>query len=152
MARIAGVNIANHQHAEIALQAIFGIGACARKAICAAAKVNSHSKIKDLSESDMEHLREQVAKIHRSKATCGREVSMEHQRADGPRLLSGAPVTARDCRFRGQRTRTNGAHPEGSAQGRCQITAAAPKAAESERGPMAKPPAAPTAQHAFARR
>ncbi len=34
MARIAGVNIANHQHAEIALQAIFGIGRSRAQAIC----------------------------------------------------------------------------------------------------------------------
>src|SRR2546428_690330 len=61
MARIAGVNIPNHQHAEIALQAIFGVGRARAQAICAAAKVNKVSKIKDLSESDMERLREQLA-------------------------------------------------------------------------------------------
>jgi small subunit ribosomal protein S13 len=36
MARIAGVNIPNHQHAEIALTAIYGIGRPRAKAICAA--------------------------------------------------------------------------------------------------------------------
>ena len=34
MARIAGVNIPNHQHAEIALTAIYGIGRARAQAIC----------------------------------------------------------------------------------------------------------------------
>ena len=38
MARIAGINIPNHQHAEIALTAIFGIGRARAQAICAAAQ------------------------------------------------------------------------------------------------------------------
>jgi len=48
MARIAGVNIPNHQHAEIALTAIFGIGRPRARDICAAAGVVTSSKIKDL--------------------------------------------------------------------------------------------------------
>ena len=63
MARIAGVNIANHQHAEIALQAIYGVGRPRAQAICAAAGINKTSKIKDLSESEMEKLRVEVSKI-----------------------------------------------------------------------------------------
>ncbi|TMH37367.1 MAG: 30S ribosomal protein S13, partial [Betaproteobacteria bacterium] len=79
MARIAGVNIANHQHAEIALQAIFGIGRARAQAICASAKVDKHSKIKDLSESDMERLREQVARFT-VEGDLRREVSMNIKR------------------------------------------------------------------------
>ena len=43
MARIAGVNIPNHQHAEIALQAIYGIGRTRAQKICSSAgiKVNT---------------------------------------------------------------------------------------------------------------
>src|SRR6266566_154857 len=105
MARIAGVNIANHQHAEIALQAIFGIGRSRAQAICASAKVNKHSKIKDLSESDMERLREQVARFT-VEGDLRREVSMNIKRLmdlgcyRGTRHRKGLPV-------RGQRTRTN---------------------------------------------
>jgi small subunit ribosomal protein S13 len=40
MARIAGVNIPNHAHAVIGLQAIFGIGQTRAQQICAAASVN----------------------------------------------------------------------------------------------------------------
>src|SRR2546422_382981 len=79
MARIAGVNIPNHQHAEIALQAIFGVGRARAQVICAAAKVNKVSKIKDLSESDMERLREQVAKFA-VEGDLRREVSMNIKR------------------------------------------------------------------------
>ena len=52
MARIAGVNIPNHQHAEIALTAIFGIGRARAQAICNAAKIVTSAKIKDLSDSE----------------------------------------------------------------------------------------------------
>src|SRR5262249_49064569 len=63
MARIAGVNIPNHQHAEIALTAIYGIGRPRAKAICEAAGINCSAKIKDLSDADMDKLREQVQKF-----------------------------------------------------------------------------------------
>jgi len=126
MARIAGVNIANHQHAEIALQAIFGIGRSRAQAICAAAKVNKHSKIKDLSESDMEHLREQVARFT-VEGDLRREVSMKHQAADGPRLLSGHPSPQGTAGSRPAYPHQR-AHPEGSAQGRCQDYGRRPKA------------------------
>ena len=53
MARIAGVNIPNHQHAEIALTAVYGIGRPRAKAICVAAGIKGSAKIKDLSDADM---------------------------------------------------------------------------------------------------
>ena len=63
MARIGGVNIPNHQHAEIALTAIYGIGRSRARTICAAAGVNHSTKVKDLSDTQMDKLREQVSKI-----------------------------------------------------------------------------------------
>ena len=63
MARIAGVNIPNHKHTEIALTAIFGIGRTRAQKICDAAGVSRSVKIKDLTDSDMERLREQVGKF-----------------------------------------------------------------------------------------
>ena len=70
MARIAGVNIPNHQHAEIALTAIYGIGRARARAICDAAGVGHAAKIKDLSDAQMERLRERSG-ASRSRATCG---------------------------------------------------------------------------------
>jgi small subunit ribosomal protein S13 len=105
MARIAGINIPNHQHAEIALTAIYGIGRPRARRICEVAKVNYSTKIKDLSETDLDHLREQVAKFT-VEGDLRREVSMNIKRLmdlgcyRGVRHRRGLPV-------RGQRTRTN---------------------------------------------
>ena len=62
MARIAGVNIPNNAHIVIGLQTIYGIGATRAKSICEAAGVSFDVKVKDLDESQLESLREQVAK------------------------------------------------------------------------------------------
>jgi small subunit ribosomal protein S13 len=105
MARIGGVNIPNHQHAEIALTAIYGIGRARARAICEAAGVNRAAKIKDLSDSEMDRLREQVARFP-VEGDLRREVSMNIKRLidlgtwRGKRHRAGLPV-------RGQRTRTN---------------------------------------------
>jgi len=105
MARIAGVNIPNHQHAEIALTAIYGIGRARARAICAAAGVTLSTKMKDLSDNDMDKLREQVAKFT-VEGDLRRELSMNIKRLmdlgcyRGFRHRRGLPV-------RGQRTRTN---------------------------------------------
>ena len=63
MARIAGVNIPNHKHAEIALTAIYGVGRNTAQKICAAAGVAVNAKIKDLTDSEIEKLRDEVAKL-----------------------------------------------------------------------------------------
>ena len=105
MARIAGVNIPNHQHAVIALTSIYGIGRARSRAICAFAGINGSAKIKDLSDSDMEKLREQVAKFA-VEGDLRREVTMSIKRLmdlgcyRGSRHRRGLPA-------RGQRTRTN---------------------------------------------
>ena len=105
MARIAGVNIANHQHADIALTAIYGIGRSRARVICGAAGIVVTTKIKDLSDSEMDKLREEVGKFT-TEGNLRREVSMNIKRLmdlgtwRGLRHRRGLPV-------RGQRTRTN---------------------------------------------
>ena len=105
MARIAGVNIPNHQHAQIALTAIYGIGRNRAARICASAGVNGSSKIKDLTDAEMDKLREGVAKFA-VEGDLRREISMNIKRLmdlgcyRGVRHRRGLPV-------RGQRTRTN---------------------------------------------
>jgi small subunit ribosomal protein S13 len=105
MARISGVNIPNHQHADIALTAIFGVGRSRARAICIAAGIKITSKIKDLSDTEMDKLREHVAKFT-LEGDLRREVSMNIKRLmdlgtwRGLRHRRGLPV-------RGQRTRTN---------------------------------------------
>jgi len=58
MARIAGINIPNHQHAGIALTAIYGIGRSRAAAICIAAGIEPSRKIKDLTDAEMERMRD----------------------------------------------------------------------------------------------
>jgi len=105
MARIAGINIPNHQHAEIALTAIFGIGRARAQAICVAAAVQGTRKIKDLTDGELERIRENVARFT-VEGDLRREVSMSIKRLmdlgcyRGVRHRKGLPV-------RGQRTRTN---------------------------------------------
>ena len=105
MARIAGINIPNHQHAEIALTSIFGIGRARAQAICAAAGVQASRKIKDLNDAEMDRLREHVQRLT-VEGDLRREVSMSIKRLmdlgcyRGTRHRKGLPA-------RGQRTRTN---------------------------------------------
>jgi small subunit ribosomal protein S13 len=105
MARIAGVNIPNHQHTEIALTAIYGIGRTSAQKICAAAGVKTSAKVKDLTDTEMDKLREQIAKLT-VEGDLRREISMSIKRLmdlgcyRGTRHRKGLPL-------RGQRTRTN---------------------------------------------
>ena len=115
MARIAGVNIPNQQHAEIALQAIYGVGRARAQAICAAAGVNKSAKMKDLSETEMERLRVEVSRFT-IEGDLRREVSMNIKRLmdlgcyRGLRHRRGLPV-------RGQRTHTNARTRKGPKRG-----------------------------------
>lgn len=105
MARIAGVNIPNHQHTEIALTAIYGVGRPRAQKICDAAGIKRSVKIKDLTEAEMERLRDEVAKFT-VEGDLRREVTMSIKRLmdlscyRGLRHRRGLPC-------RGQRTRTN---------------------------------------------
>lgn len=105
MARIAGVNIPNHQHAEIALTAIYGVGRPSAQKICDAVGIARSTKVKDLSEEQMDRLRQEVGR-YTIEGDLRREVTMNIKRLmdlgcyRGVRHRKGLPV-------RGQRTRTN---------------------------------------------
>ena len=105
MARIAGINIPNQQHAAIALTAIFGIGRSRARAICDNAGIGHATKMKDLTDAQMDKIREQVGKFT-VEGDLRRETSMNIKRLmdlgcyRGVRHKKGLPV-------RGQRTRTN---------------------------------------------
>lgn len=122
MARIGGVNIPNHQHAEIALTAIFGIGRARARLICAAAGVSHAAKVKDLSDTQMDKLREQVSKVT-VEGELRREVSMNIKRLidlgtwRGKRHRLGLPV-------RGQRTHTNARTRKGPRKAAIKVTRA----------------------------
>ena len=105
MARIAGVNVPDNKHTEIALTSIYGIGRVTAKKICLAAGIETTSKLKDLNESDVEKLREQLDSFT-VEGDLRREVSMNIKRLmdlgcyRGVRHRRGLPV-------RGQNTKNN---------------------------------------------
>ena len=105
MARIAGINIPDQKHTVIALTAIYGIGKTRSKAICAAAGIAEDVKIRELSEEQIEKLREEVGKFT-VEGDLRREVTLSIKRLldlgcyRGLRHRRSLPV-------RGQRTKTN---------------------------------------------
>ncbi len=105
MARIAGINIPPHKHAEIALTAIYGIGRTTAQKICDAVGIARTMKIKDLSEAELEQIRSELGK-YTVEGDLRRTVSMNIKRLmdlgcyRGMRHRRGLPV-------RGQQTQTN---------------------------------------------
>ena len=105
MARIAGINIPEHKHAVIAIQSIYGVGATRAKSICAAAGVAEDTKIKDLDETTIDKLRDEVAKFT-VEGDLRREVSMNIKRLMDLGCFRGIRHR-RSLPLRGQRTKTN---------------------------------------------
>ena len=105
MARIVGVNVPDHKHAEIALTAIYGVGRSQARKLCAATGVNPASKVKDLTEDQLESLRGEIAKI-RVEGDLRREISMNIKRLMDLGCYRGLRHR-RGLTVRGQRTRTN---------------------------------------------
>jgi len=105
MARIAGINIPEHKHTVIAIQAIFGIGATRAKSICASAGVAESTKIKDLDETTIDKLRDEVAKFT-VEGDLRREVSMSIKRLMDLGCFRGIRHR-RSLPLRGQRIKTN---------------------------------------------
>jgi small subunit ribosomal protein S13 len=63
MARIAGINIPPHKHTEIGLTHIYGIGRTTAQKICSAAGIPFDKKIKELTDGDLEKIRDEVGKL-----------------------------------------------------------------------------------------
>jgi len=105
MARIAGINIPLQKHVVIALTHIYGVGNSRSQVICQEAGVAPETKVKDLSEPEIEKLRGVIARFP-VEGDLRREVTMSIKRLmdlgcyRGIRHRRGLPL-------RGQRTRTN---------------------------------------------
>ena len=105
MARIAGINIPMNKHVWIGLTQIYGVGKSRARQACEAANVDPRTKVKDLTEIEVNAIRSQIAKFA-VEGDLRREVSMNIKRLmdlgshRGIRHRRGLPV-------RGQRTRTN---------------------------------------------
>ena len=105
MARIAGINIPPHKHAEIGLTAIYGVGRSTAQKICDAIGIPYSKKVKDLTDAELEKIREQIGGLT-IEGDLRREMSINIKRLmdlgcyRGFRHRRGLPV-------RGQRTKTN---------------------------------------------
>jgi small subunit ribosomal protein S13 len=106
MARIAGVNLPNEKRIEASLQYIYGVGATLSKKILAATDISVDKRTKDLSEAELNKLREFIEKSYKIEGALRQEVLMNIKRLKemgayrGIRHSRGLPV-------RGQRTKTN---------------------------------------------
>ncbi len=106
MARIAGVTLPANKRIDVALQYIYGIGENTAKKILAASGVAATIRVKDLSETDANKLRDIVEKQHKVEGELKREVLGNIKRLKeigsyrGTRHIKNLPV-------RGQRTKTN---------------------------------------------
>ena len=115
MARIAGINIPPQKHAEIGLTAIYGIGRPTAQKICVQVGIPYSKKIKDLTDVDLEKIREEIGRMT-IEGDLRRELSINIKRLmelgcyRGFRHRRGLPV-------RGQRTRTNARTRKGPRKG-----------------------------------
>ncbi len=115
MARIAGVDLPREKRVEIALTYIFGIGRPTAQKILAGTGVNPDTRVRDLTEEEVNRLREAIDKNHTVEGDLRREVSLNIKRLmeigsyRGLRHRRGLPV-------RGQRTKTNARTRKGPAK------------------------------------
>lgn len=106
MARIAGIDLPRDKRVEIALTYIYGIGRKSAKEILKQTNVNSDTRVRDLTEDEINRLRECIDKNYRVEGDLRREVAMNIKRLmeigcyRGIRHRKGLPV-------RGQSTKQN---------------------------------------------
>jgi small subunit ribosomal protein S13 len=106
MARIEGVDLPRDKRIEIGLTYIYGIGRTTSQQILAATGINPDARVRNLTEDEVQRLREEVAKLT-TEGDLRRETQLNIKRLmeigcyRGLRHRRGLPV-------RGQRTRTNG--------------------------------------------
>ena len=116
MARIAGVDLPRNKHANIALTYIYGIGNPRAARILEQAKVDGNKKVQDLSEDEVNRIRQVIEAEGMVEGDLRKEVSMNIKRLieigsyRGYRHRRNLPV-------RGQRTHTNARTRKGPRKG-----------------------------------
>jgi small subunit ribosomal protein S13 len=106
MARIAGVDLPKDKRVEIALTYIYGIGKTTAQKILGQTRVNPDTRVKNLTEEEVNRLRELIDKEIKVEGDLRREIALNIKRLmeigcyRGLRHRRGMPV-------RGQRTKTN---------------------------------------------
>jgi small subunit ribosomal protein S13 len=106
MARIAGVDVPREKRVEVALTYIYGIGLPTAEKILAQTNVNPDTRVRDLTEEQVNRLRELIDRRYKVEGDLRREVALNIKRLveigsyRGVRHRRNLPV-------RGQRTKTN---------------------------------------------
>jgi len=106
VARLAGVDIPREKRVEVALTYIYGIGLPTSQKILAQTNINPDTRVRDLTEEQVNRLRELIDRRYKVEGDLRREVQLSIKRLvdlgcyRGQRHRKGLPV-------RGQRTRTN---------------------------------------------
>ena len=106
MARIAGVDIPREKRVVIALTYIYGVGRTRAEETLAATDVSPDTRVRDLSDDEVQRLRQHIENAYRIEGDLRREVANNIKRKieigsyQGIRHRLGLPV-------RGQRTHTN---------------------------------------------
>jgi small subunit ribosomal protein S13 len=105
MARIEGVDLPREKRIEVALTYIYGIGRPTSRQILVSTGVNPDARVKDLSEDEVQKLREEVGKLA-TEGDLRREIQLNIKRLSEIGCYRGLRHR-RNLPVRGQRTRTN---------------------------------------------
>ncbi|ABR50524.1 ribosomal protein S13 [Alkaliphilus metalliredigens QYMF] len=106
MARIAGVDLPREKRVEVGLTYIFGIGRQTSNKILAATGINVDTRIKDLTEEEVNELRKLIDADYQVEGDLRREVSLNIKRLKEIRCYRGIRHT-KGLPVRGQKTKTN---------------------------------------------
>ena len=106
MARIAGIDIPREKRVEIALTYIYGIGLPTSQKIIAQANVNPDTRVRDLTEEQVNRLREIIDRRHKVEGDLRREVALNIKQLIEIGSYRGTRHR-RNLPARGQRTKTN---------------------------------------------
>jgi small subunit ribosomal protein S13 len=106
VARIAGIDIPREKRVEVALTYIYGIGLPTSQKILAQANVNADTRVRDLTEEQVNRLRDIVDRRYTVEGDLRREVAMNIKRLTEIGSYRGLRHR-RNLPVRGQRTKTN---------------------------------------------
>jgi small subunit ribosomal protein S13 len=106
MARIAGIDIPREKRVEVALTYIYGIGLPTSQKILAQANINPDTRVRDLTDDQVNRLREIVDRRYKVEGDLRREVAMNIKRLGEIGSYRGLRHR-RNLPVRGQRTKTN---------------------------------------------
>ena len=105
MARISGIDLPKEKRVEIGVTYIYGIGRARSNEILKNADVNPDTRVRDLSESEVQRIREQIAEYH-VEGDLRRDVSMNIKRLREINSYRGNRHR-RNLPVRGQNTKNN---------------------------------------------